>query len=873
MGDEFRFFEWIPETELKDGQENSSSSSSSEGGGLHNQAHRRAEATPRSKEHQTTVPPERVRTCEDHASSPMSPTLQALFRMRDSWRTSASGTTRSGSGRASTCGAAPGGGYSYYEDDVYEEEEEAVGEYASSSESESEQELYPQPVRKRRREATTCKTTTACLPRDCAGGRGRRNSCVPTTGDNESSTFSCAGRDRGGAAAATRAMEQFEDMLDEISDMKSCGSGPGDFCVKIPRSGVHNNRTLLTPASTTSSSSSPTTKAVGLGAGGTTRSSFIIRAEEQRRAIEASITAKLNELSSRWSASTNTKNASSSSSSSTGKNISDQDNHNDYRNNLSSASLVTREQVSQVCGYLLSVLPLGATTTLAAATGTSSCMAGGMTAAGAALGAAAPVVAMAFCPNPLMTEGAVLDLVEGIQEYMPENWSMPAQQNGMLVVTFCQGSLALGRMFLGDVFGGAYALMLATLGYNSRHPGPAANWLKTYILITFINGTVGTVDFIQNMLLGNYPLLAKSLPLAVNVAHLVQISVPLISFAGAYIGWQYIKAQKAYMARYHYEQAKPPIPHPSLPWPPPALPPPSVLEHMNREMEAFQKQLTAMTNEYGELVLDLEKNGVPVDLDAIDEDAEEEEDDELAENPAKKMDKTKAAGAPSGEAESSRSVGRNKTGETASAPSDAAAVPSNSSKQPGRTAPAEVTRPRTTPAASASSSSATTTSTSSDVAISGAAPRGPTGPRQASPVPPPAKSVQHAAFQQQLQMKMNGSCAPAPPAPSGAAGAPSGAAGGGSTFDATNRISTVINKEAAVVTSCSREREIPTPTRNLKMNAIHTLEKALVENENRIAGSSPAPRGATTKKAISAAASPLRERKRPRQPTQSYNAK
>lgn len=285
-------------------------------------------------------------------------------------------------------------------------------------------------------------------------------------------------------------------------------------------------------------------------------------------------------------------------------------------------------------------------------------------------------------------------------------------------------------------------------------------------------------------------------------------------------------------------------------------------------MEAFQKQLTAMTNEYGELVLDLEKNGVPVDLDAIDEDAEEEEDDELAENPAKKMDKTKAAGAPSGEAESSRSVGRNKTGETASAPSHAAAaaVPSNSSKQPGRTAPAEVTRRPTTPAASTSFSSATTTSTSSDVAISGAAPRGPTGPRQASPVPPPAKSVQHAAFQQQLQMKMNGSCAPAPPAPSGAAG-------GGSTFDATNRISTVINKEAAVVTSCSREREIPTPTRNLKMNAIHTLEKALVENENRIAGSSPAPGGTTTKKAISAAASPLRERKRPRQPTQSYNAK
>ena len=54
--------------------------------------------------------------------------------------------------------------------------------------------------------------------------------------------------------------------------------------------------------------------------------------------------------------------------------------------------------------------------------------------------------------------------------------SMPAHQAGIMVVTFAQGSLGLGRIFLGDVFGGTYALLLATLGFNTRYPGPAAQW-------------------------------------------------------------------------------------------------------------------------------------------------------------------------------------------------------------------------------------------------------------------------------------------------------------------------------------------------------------------------------------------------------------
>ncbi len=157
---------------------------------------------------------------------------------------------------------------------------------------------------------------------------------------------------------------------------------------------------------------------------------------------------------------------------------------------------------------------------------------------------------------------------------------MNAHQRALFLITLAQGGLGACRIFLGDVFGGAYALMLATLGYNSRFPGPAANWLKTYILITFINGTVGTVDLIQNLLLGNFPILSPALPLQLNIAHLIQVSVPFMSFSGALIGWAFISAQKEYMAKYTYEQSKPPPLNPHLPWPPPALPAPEVMEHM-----------------------------------------------------------------------------------------------------------------------------------------------------------------------------------------------------------------------------------------------------------------------------------------------------
>lgn len=126
--------------------------------------------------------------------------------------------------------------------------------------------------------------------------------------------------------------------------------------------------------------------------------------------------------------------------------------------------------------------------------------------------------------------------------------------------------------------------------YNSRAPGNAISWLKTYVLITSINGTVGTVDLIQALFLGNFPTFSRSVPLKVNLAKLVQISVPMIACSCAAIGWNYIKVQRSYMARYAHEQMTPPPLHPHLAWPPVALPPLEVLGHMQLQVRRFQHE-------------------------------------------------------------------------------------------------------------------------------------------------------------------------------------------------------------------------------------------------------------------------------------------
>eukprot|EP00931_Biecheleriopsis_adriatica_P039242 TRINITY_DN22443_c0_g1_i1.p1 TRINITY_DN22443_c0_g1~~TRINITY_DN22443_c0_g1_i1.p1 ORF type:complete len:470 (-),score=94.76 TRINITY_DN22443_c0_g1_i1:57-1433(-) len=184
-------------------------------------------------------------------------------------------------------------------------------------------------------------------------------------------------------------------------------------------------------------------------------------------------------------------------------------------------------------------------------------------------GAVGSPVVTAFCPFPL---GCVAELGAkglGIDECAPMELSMQALQRGLLVATFAQGSLGLLRMCLGDFFSGSYTLLLATLGYNSRHPGPASAWLKTYVLISFINGTMGHIDLVQNMLLQNFPVVAATLPLSVNLMHAVQLVIPGVSFCGAFFGWQHLKAQRKAMIEAYQRDLL--MMMEQAPWPPPPL--------------------------------------------------------------------------------------------------------------------------------------------------------------------------------------------------------------------------------------------------------------------------------------------------------------
>lgn len=184
-------------------------------------------------------------------------------------------------------------------------------------------------------------------------------------------------------------------------------------------------------------------------------------------------------------------------------------------------------------------------------------------------------VAVSFCPLPLDCFG---DLGQrglkgiGLDKYatLPD-LSVKDLERGILVATFVQGSLGLLRICLGDVFSGSYTLLLATLGYNARHPGPASNWLKTYVLITFINGTMGGIDIIQHMLLNDFPVVMLGLPLSVNLMHAVQLSVPGVSFLGAYCGWQHIKMQRKVQMEAYQENLL--MMMAQTPWPPPQPPP------------------------------------------------------------------------------------------------------------------------------------------------------------------------------------------------------------------------------------------------------------------------------------------------------------
>eukprot|EP00811_Abedinium_folium_P032830 NODE_5843_length_1729_cov_9.018727.p1 GENE.NODE_5843_length_1729_cov_9.018727~~NODE_5843_length_1729_cov_9.018727.p1 ORF type:complete len:484 (+),score=102.33 NODE_5843_length_1729_cov_9.018727:62-1453(+) len=118
-------------------------------------------------------------------------------------------------------------------------------------------------------------------------------------------------------------------------------------------------------------------------------------------------------------------------------------------------------------------------------------------------------------------------------------------EHGVFVTTLSQLALGLVRIALGDFYGGTYVVLLAVMGFNSRRPGPAlSNLLRTYVMISFMNGMMTSVDLTQNIFLHNYPLVLPSLPASLNLMHAMQMLAPASSFAGTYCAWQCIKLQK-----------------------------------------------------------------------------------------------------------------------------------------------------------------------------------------------------------------------------------------------------------------------------------------------------------------------------------------
>jgi hypothetical protein len=119
-----------------------------------------------------------------------------------------------------------------------------------------------------------------------------------------------------------------------------------------------------------------------------------------------------------------------------------------------------------------------------------------------------------------------------------------------------QSFLGLAKMLSGDVYSGFYNSLLGVLGVSCSREGKSKDMLKTYVVISFINGCVQVMEVFQASLSG-VPLIGHGLPFLVNVSHYTTILNPVASFMGAYLSWQYIKAAKQqYMlalAHYHLQ--------------------------------------------------------------------------------------------------------------------------------------------------------------------------------------------------------------------------------------------------------------------------------------------------------------------------------
>lgn len=108
-----------------------------------------------------------------------------------------------------------------------------------------------------------------------------------------------------------------------------------------------------------------------------------------------------------------------------------------------------------------------------------------------------------------------------------------------------EGCLSAYKMYSGDWYNGLYGTMLSVLGIASSRTGVNPDMLKTFVVISFINGCVQVLDASAFMLSG-----ATGAP----PAHVIYtIAAPILSMAVTFAGWEYITVVKHRYAFYQYQ--------------------------------------------------------------------------------------------------------------------------------------------------------------------------------------------------------------------------------------------------------------------------------------------------------------------------------
>ena len=147
--------------------------------------------------------------------------------------------------------------------------------------------------------------------------------------------------------------------------------------------------------------------------------------------------------------------------------------------------------------------------------------------------------------------GGVVDASMGFVEVVSGGSSLadPAatgeiQRKAATYAAGFQSSLGLAKALTGDMYSGVYNMLLGILGVSCSREGKSKDMLKTYVVITFINGCVQAMEVVQVTLSGFSLLALKGLPFGIAVGHVVTILNPAASFLGAYLGWQFVKTAK-----------------------------------------------------------------------------------------------------------------------------------------------------------------------------------------------------------------------------------------------------------------------------------------------------------------------------------------